>query len=209
MVFRGRTLMPLPPWAIGPFDLLVHAEGHLSRGDDFDRRIALISYDNAIEVSITTYLMLDPIQRGGRGYPRDKREQWLRDYHSKLCFFDDELRKRKLTWQVDRSHVVWAHGQRNGQYHGGNNGTPEKHVLALVRKASLWIFGLLFDVSDVESALAQAILDTAGPPRPQRVSDFDAAIDSKFGTVDVADARYLTSEVLFNTDPEAYRDLGG
>jgi hypothetical protein len=26
----------LPPWANGPFELLVHAEGHLGYGEDFD-----------------------------------------------------------------------------------------------------------------------------------------------------------------------------
>jgi hypothetical protein len=51
-------VISLPPWANGPFELLVHAEGHLRNGDDFDRRIALISFDNAIEVAITTYLTL-------------------------------------------------------------------------------------------------------------------------------------------------------
>ena len=33
----------LPPWAKGPFELIVHAESHLRGADDFDRRIALIS----------------------------------------------------------------------------------------------------------------------------------------------------------------------
>ena len=38
-------MKPLAPWANGPFELLIHAEGHLLNGDDFDRRIALISFD--------------------------------------------------------------------------------------------------------------------------------------------------------------------
>lgn len=38
----------LPPWAIGPFELLVHAEEYRLRGEDFDRRIALISLNNVI-----------------------------------------------------------------------------------------------------------------------------------------------------------------
>ena len=54
---------PLPPWANGPFELLVHAEEHLRAGDDFDRRIALIGFDNAIEITIAAYLSLKPIQR--------------------------------------------------------------------------------------------------------------------------------------------------
>jgi hypothetical protein len=55
--------MMLPPWAEGPFELIVHGEMHLRSGQEFDRRMALISFDNSIEVSIHTYLGLHPIQR--------------------------------------------------------------------------------------------------------------------------------------------------
>jgi hypothetical protein len=89
--------------------LLVHAEGHLQAGEDFDRRIALISFDNAIEVAITTYLTLNPIQRGNRGYSKTDLEKWLSNYHSKLDFLEQELSLRKLTWTVERSHIIWAH----------------------------------------------------------------------------------------------------
>ena len=72
----------IPPWANGPFELIVHAEGHLRDGEDFDRRIALISFDNAIEVAITAYLTLNPIQRSGRSYSKADIERWLANYHT-------------------------------------------------------------------------------------------------------------------------------
>ncbi len=50
----------LKPWADSTFDLILHAELCLRKGSDFDRRIALISFDNAIEVAITTYLNSHP-----------------------------------------------------------------------------------------------------------------------------------------------------
>ena len=81
----------LQPWAIGPFELILHAEEHLRKGEDFDRRIALISFDNSIEVSITTYLSLHPIHRGNRSYKREDVERWLHNYHTKLEFLDCEL----------------------------------------------------------------------------------------------------------------------
>ena len=37
----------LKPWVRGPFELIRHAEGHLKAGTDFDKRMALISFDNA------------------------------------------------------------------------------------------------------------------------------------------------------------------
>jgi hypothetical protein len=48
--------------------------------------MALINYDNAIELSIATYLALDPKQRAGQSFPRDNVAQWLATYHSKLDF---------------------------------------------------------------------------------------------------------------------------
>jgi len=109
----------LPPWAKGPFELLVHAEGHLIVGEDFERRIALISFDNAIEVAIATYLTLNPIQRGKRSYKREDVEKWLNDYHTKLDFLESELAARGMPWLVEKSHLLWAHDHRNEQCHGG------------------------------------------------------------------------------------------
>ncbi len=112
----------LPPWANGPFELLLHAEGHLREGGDFDRRIALISFDNAIEVAIATYLTLNPIQRGGRHYSKSDVDKWLNNYHARLEFLEAELVRRGVAWSIDRSHIVWAHDHRNEQYHGGHKG---------------------------------------------------------------------------------------
>jgi hypothetical protein len=200
---------PLPPWANGPFELLVHAEGHLCVGDDFDRRIALISFDNAIEVAIATYLTLNPIQRGGRSYPKIDVDKWLNNYHTKLDFLEAEISARGGSWRVDKGHIVWAHDHRNEQYHGGYKGTPERNVLKIVRDAALWVFAMLFDVSDVENVLEEAILDKAPPAAASRDRKFDVAIDAQYGIVEVGDQSYYASELLYAVDEAAYRDLGG
>ena len=199
----------LPPWANGPFELLVHADGHLRSGEDFDRRIALISFDNAIEVAITTYLTLHPIQRGGRTYPKADIEQWLNNYHTKLDFLEAELAARGIPWLVDKSHIIWAHDHRNEQYHGGHKGTPEKSVLKIVRDAALWVFSALFDVGDAEAALNKAILDNAPPSVPSPNKDFDVAIDTQYGIIQVGEDSYYASELLFAIDYSSYCDLGG
>jgi hypothetical protein len=186
----------------------VHAEGHLSGGQDFDRRIALISFDNAIEVAITTYLTLHPIQRGNRTYPKEDVERWLDNFHSKLDFLDAELRARQRHWVVERAYIVWSHDHRNEQYHGGNKGTPEKNVLAVVRKAALWIFGVLFDVADVEQRLAEAIASASPPSPPQPVDNYDRAIDAEYGMIQVGGQSYYASEVLFSVDHTAYKVIG-
>lgn len=198
----------LPPWATGPFELILHAEEHLRKGDDFDRRIALISFDNSIEVSITTYLSLNPIQRGNRTYKKDDVEKWLNNYHSRLDFFDEALKERGLQWKVDKGHIIWTHDHRNEQYHGGSKGTPEKQVLSIIKEAALWIFGLLFDIPDVEEILQKQITAKLPKPPPQPDKELDRAIDSVYGMVQVGEQEYYTSELLFYTDISSYYEAG-
>ena len=199
----------LPPWANGPFELMVLAESHLRGADDFDRRIALISFDNAIEAAITTYLTLHPIQRGGRSYPAADVDKWMRNYHAKLDFFEIEIGCRSISWSVERSHIIWAHDHRNEQYHGGMKGIPEINTLHIARAAALWVFSVLFDVGDAEAELEQALLDRAPPAPPSRDKSFDMAIDTQYGIITVGDHDYYASEVLFSVDYAAYRDIGG
>ena len=199
----------LPPWANGPFELIVHAESHLRAADDFDRRIALISFDNAIEVAISTYLTLHPTQRGGRSFSSNDTEQWMKNYHTKLEFFEGEIARLNIKWLVEKSHIIWAHEHRNQQYHGGQQGVPELRTLQIARTAALWVFSVLFGVSDAESELERATLAKAPPAAPSRERKFDVAIDKQYGIVAVGEENYHASELLFAVDDAAYRDLGG
>jgi hypothetical protein len=147
----------MKPWAKRPFELIFHAEVHYQSGTDYDRRLALISFDNSIEVSISTYLTLNPIQRGNRQYKREDVNKWLIKYHSKLDFYFDELTIRGLPVYKGKDEIVWYHDQRNELYHGSNSGIPAQDVLDDIRKVAIWIFSILFDIVDVESKLATAI----------------------------------------------------
>ena len=44
------------PWIDGPRELLQHAVDHLALEGDFDRRLAMISIDNAVEIMVKTHL---------------------------------------------------------------------------------------------------------------------------------------------------------
>src|SRR5438034_953762 len=136
----------LKPWIYGPFEMLKHAEGHFKAGSDFDKRIALISYDNSIEVAITTFLQLHPSQRGGRTYQNDKVDKWLTNYHSKLDFFEQLVRDLNLSISATRDEVIWYHNLRNELYHSGNGMVPEERNLKGARTAAIWYFSVLFDV---------------------------------------------------------------
>ena len=198
----------VPPWGIRIFELLVHAESHLRDGGDFDRRIALIGFDSAIENSITTYLSMNQIHRKGKTYDSESVNHWLFNYPTRLEFLEAEIESREKRWVVDKDHFVWVHDQRNEQYHGGNIGVPEQEVLRIAREAALWVFSFLFDVADVESELERAARDSARgsdePPNPE----FDEVIDLNFDIVEIGDNAYLASELLFAIDNNAYRAIG-
>lgn len=147
----------LDPWATRPFELIVHAEIHYRGGSDYDRRLALISFDNSIEVSITTYLSLNPIQRGNRQYPKSDIEKWKHDYHSKLDFFATEINTRGLPEYKKKAVIVWCHDQRNEHYHGGGSGVPEQKTLYEIRGIALWVFSVLFEYAEVETILESEI----------------------------------------------------
>lgn len=200
--------MTLPPWAEGPFELIYHAELHYRAGEDFDRRIAMISFDNAIEVSITTYLSLHPLQRQNRTYQTADVEKWLKNYHSKIEFFEIECQQRGLTIVVQRPHIVWYHAIRNDQYHKGGSSTPNRSDLQGARQAALWIFSVLYDVPDVEQILEERIAEALPGPPTLREERLDRAIDNVHGMVQIAGATYYVSEVLFGLDATLYRDMG-
>jgi hypothetical protein len=153
----------LKPWVYGPFELLQHAEDHLHVGSDFDKRMALICFDNSIEVSITTFLQLHPSQRNGKTFPRESVSKWLANYHSKIDFLGQHAADRAITLAATTDEIVWFHALRNELYHSGNGMVPEQRALAGIRSAAFSVFSVLFDV-DPETCLTQ------GTPSPEPVS---------------------------------------
>lgn len=143
----------LEPWTMRPYELIFHGELHFVSGVDYDRRLAIISFDNAIEVSITTYLDLNPINRQNKTYKKEDVVQWKHDYHTKLDFFYGEISKRGLPEHMKKDVIVWYHDQRNNQYHESYAGVPTKEVLDGIRQAAFWIFSVLFAYADIESKL--------------------------------------------------------
>lgn len=197
----------LTPWALGPFDIILHAEMHYRDGEDFDRRIAVVGFDNAIEVAIHTYLSLHPIQRQGRSYPRESVERWLDNYHTKIEFLEAEMQTRGVDMVCDKATFVWYHEVRNGQYHVGGAVIPQARELEGIRKAALWVFSVLYDIADVESLLEHYIASRSTDNMPKRNDDDDRLIDQEYGTVQLAGKPYHLSEVIHRFDPVLYSEL--
>jgi hypothetical protein len=201
------VISPLKPWAYGPFEVLMHAEIHYQQGEDLDRRIAMIGFDNAIEVSITTYLNLHPIQRGNRTYVRADVDAWLQNFHTKADFFFGECVLRFLTPSTKKDEIVWFHEVRNGQYHNGGAAIPQRRELDGVRAAALEIFGVLFDQADVLTALAEHIAALSQPAPPPRGDEHDRLIDNQYRMVDVCGQPEYVSDILYALDPTRYQEI--
>lgn len=197
---------PLKPWAYGPFEVLMHAEMHYRVGEDLDRRIAMIGFDNAIEVAITTYLNLHPIQRGNRTYPKADVEKWLENFHTKADFFFAECLKRTIAPTAKKDELVWFHEVRNGQYHNGGAAIPQRRELDGVRAAALEIFSVLFDEKDVLAALEHHIAALSPSPPPPKEDQYDRLIDKEFSMIEVCGQAEYVSDVLYALDPTRYRE---
>lgn len=143
----------LQPWMRGPFELIRHADGHLKANGDTDRRIALIGFDNAIEVSIDVFIRLHPKVRGGVEIPRAEVENATRSYHTKIEFLDNHVQARHIPLSVPVTRIVWYHQLRNELYHSGNGMVPEEHVILGAKSAALAVFQALFH-TDVSVLLA-------------------------------------------------------
>ncbi|MEE9159864.1 MAG: hypothetical protein V3U60_15955 [Gammaproteobacteria bacterium] len=130
------------PWTDGPRELLQHAADHLGLGEDFDRRIAMISVDNAVELAIKTYLGLPQRARGTKGPGRKELEAASESFPALLDMLD-RYAADKLTG-VDLGDVEWYHRLRNQLYHSGNGITVERARVEAYFQIALALFENLF-----------------------------------------------------------------
>jgi HsdR family type I site-specific deoxyribonuclease len=189
----GAELMgELMPWAYGPFELLKHAESHLAGNSDFDRRIALINLDNAIELSITVFLNLHPSQRQNQTFEKDRVSKWTTNYHSKLDFFEHYLTLKKSPTRVTRGEIIWCHEVRNTLYHQDGSTVPDVKSILRAREAALWVFSVLFDVD------AEALIDEALRSPDPVVSSEAVASSNQTQFLDSINSLQRTATMLLN-----------
>ena len=199
--------LQLKPWAYGPFEILLHAERHYLTGEDIDRRLSMVGFDNAIELAITTYLSLHPIQRGGQTYKNEDVEKWSKNYHAKADFFFLECKSRGIVPNAKQDEIVWFHEVRNGQYHAGGSTVPDQRVLTGVRAVALEVFSILFEEEDASLLLEEHIAMMSPSPPPPRTDADDRLIDQSHDMIEVCGRAEYTSEVLYALDPDRYREL--
>lgn len=142
------------PWTEGPRELIQHAVDHLSLGGDFDRRIAMISIDNAVELVIKTYLGLPVRARGSRGPSRSRLEQASQSFPALLDLLERHAADRLEGLGLD--DIEWYHRLRNQLYHEGNGITVERARVEAYLQLARALFESLFDETvDLDPTTAQ------------------------------------------------------
>ena len=112
------------PWASGPGELLQHGLNLLKTDSDSNRRIAMISIDNSVELMVKTYLGL-PQRINQLKIPRREYQEICESFPSLL----DALEKYasdKIAG-INLGEIEWYHRLRNELYHQGNGLTVEKN----------------------------------------------------------------------------------
>jgi hypothetical protein len=111
------TESKLPPWASGPAEILGHGLDLLVEDSDRNRRLAIIAIDNAVELTIKTYLGL-PRRVTGLAISR-KRFREIAESFPDLLDAIEEHASKKLAG-IDLGEIEWYHRLRNQLYHEGN-----------------------------------------------------------------------------------------
>jgi hypothetical protein len=131
------------PWIEGSRELLKHAVEHMSNASDFDRRIAFISIDNSIELSIKTYLSLPKRIRKKIGPSRKE----LQDAENSFPTYLDLIEKYDLDKlsSISLDDVEWYHRLRNQLYHNGNGLTVDKSKVEAYFEIAKTLYESLFN----------------------------------------------------------------
>lgn len=136
--------MSKPPWVSGPEELLRHGLKLLSDGSEINRRLAMISIDNAVELTIKTYLGLP--KRITRISVSRKRLQEMSESFPQLLDAFEEFCGDKLNG-IDLGEIEWYHRIRNELYHNGNGLTVEKEKAEIYAQLAKTLFSNLFGYS--------------------------------------------------------------
>ena len=116
-------------WASGALELLQHAYSHMEHDSAFDKRIAFISIDNCVEVSIRTFLAL-PKSKSGIKVSRQDFDAAVESFPKLVELLKAHARTR-LSGLDDIADIEHYHRIRNILYHNGTGlSVDEEYLLA-------------------------------------------------------------------------------
>ncbi|RLB42068.1 MAG: hypothetical protein DRH12_06525 [Deltaproteobacteria bacterium] len=139
-----RTSDPLRkrPWVTGPRELLQHGFEHLRSDTDFDRRIAFISIDNAVELALKTFFSL-PKRVTGIAITRKQFEPMSMNFPQLLKALEEYASDRLVG--IELADLEWYHRLRNRIYYAGCGLTVERENVEGYAEVARILYENLFD----------------------------------------------------------------
>jgi hypothetical protein len=150
--------MALPPWSSGPGEILQHGFTLLIKDTDANRRLAMLSIDNAVELMIKTFLGL-PRRATGIKLSRKEYTEISESFPALLDALEEHA-SEKLTG-IDLAEIEWYHRLRNQLYHQGNGLTVERQKVEVYAELAKLLFKNLFG-ADLEIKKESESADTLG-----------------------------------------------
>ena len=135
--------MAIQPWASGPKEILEHGIALLRKDSDKNRRLALLSVDNAVELTIKTYLGL-PKRINGIVVPRKDYAEFSESFPKLLDALEQYASTRIAG--IDLGEIEWFHRLRNQLYHQGNGLTVDRDKVEVYSELAKLLFESLFDI---------------------------------------------------------------
>lgn len=136
-----------PPWASGPGEILNHALGLLKKDNDTNRRLAMISVDNSVELMTKTFLGL-PKRITGLQITRKEFEECAESFPRLMDALEKHAADRLQG--IDLGEIEWYHRLRNQLYHQGNGLTVERDKVEVYAELAKIMFSNLFGHELVE-----------------------------------------------------------
>jgi len=131
-------------WASGAVELFNHAYTHMHENSAFDKRIAFISVDNAVELIIKTYLKLPKKFFSGSKPSRTEIEQAANSFTEYLDLIT-KYNDGKLSG-IDPGDIEHYHRIRNQLYHDGTGLSVDEEYLKAYFTVGILMLKKLFDV---------------------------------------------------------------
>jgi hypothetical protein len=128
-------------WASGAIELLRHADSHIYLETAFDRRIAFISIDNAVETLMRTFLSL-PVSKAGVKVARKDFDEVENSFRGLTALLWEHAGAR-LTG-IDDADIEHYHRIRNTLYHNGTGLSVDDQYLLAYRQIAVLLLKNLF-----------------------------------------------------------------
>lgn len=125
-------------WASGSIELLDHAEKHINQKKPFDKRIAYISIDNAVEIAMRTFLELPAKHfKGNKPSRKDIRDSF-NNFSNLLELFMKYAGDKFVG--IESADIEFYHRLRNQLYHAGTGlAVDDNHLDAYFTIAKLFL----------------------------------------------------------------------